>query len=71
MSGKTDAVFGYVTTIRAAAAAEKINPDKDLRFFKDEDLITDCYGSAMMVRRSLLDGVATAVRGRSAPSPAA
>ena len=34
VAGKTDAVFGYNSTIRAAAAAEKINPDKDLKFFK-------------------------------------
>jgi NitT/TauT family transport system substrate-binding protein len=63
VAGKTDAVFGYNSTIRAAAAAEKINPDKDLKFFKYEDLISDCYGSAIMVRRSLLDESPQQVRG--------
>ena len=63
VAGKTDAVFGYNSTIRAAAAAEKINPDKDLKFFEYEDLISDCYGSAIMVRRSLLDESPQQVRG--------
>jgi len=63
VAGKTDAVFGYNSTIRAAAAAEKINPDKDLKFFKYEDLISDCYGSAVMVRRSLLEESPQQVRG--------
>ena len=63
MSGKCDAVFGYNSTIRAAAAAEKIDADKALKFFKYEDLMTDCYGSAIMVRRSLLDEAPQQVRG--------
>jgi NitT/TauT family transport system substrate-binding protein len=63
MTGKSDAVFGYNSTIRAAAAAEKIDADKDLKFFKYEDLMTDCYGSAIMVRRTLLDESPQLVRG--------
>jgi NitT/TauT family transport system substrate-binding protein len=63
MSGKCDAVFGYNSTIRAAAAAEKIDADKALKFFKYEDLMTDCYGSAIMVRRTLLDESPQQVRG--------
>jgi NitT/TauT family transport system substrate-binding protein len=63
MAGKSDAVFGYNSTIRAAAAAEKIDADKALKFFKYEDLMTDCYGSAIMVRRTLLDESPQQVRG--------
>lgn len=63
VAGKCDAVFGYNSTIRAAAAAEKIDADKQLRFFKYEDLLSDFYGSAIMVRRSLLDEAPQAVRG--------
>jgi NitT/TauT family transport system substrate-binding protein len=63
VAGKCDAVFGYNSTIRAAAAAEKIDPDKQLRFFKYEDLMSDFYGSAVMVRRSLLTDAPQAVRG--------
>ena len=63
VAGRTDAVFGYNSTIRAAAAAEHINADKELKFFKYEDLISDCYGSAIMVRRSLLDQSPQQVRG--------
>lgn len=63
MAGRTDAVFGYNSTIRAAAAAGKIDADKELRFFKYEDLMSDCYGSAIMVRRSLLEESPQQVRG--------
>lgn len=63
VAGKCDAVFGYNSTIRAAAAAEKIDADKELKFFKYEDLISDCYGSAIMVRRSLLQQSPQLVRG--------
>jgi NitT/TauT family transport system substrate-binding protein len=63
VAGKCDAVFGYNSTIRAAAAAEKIDADKQLRFFKYEDLLSDFYGSAIMVRRSLLTESPEAVRG--------
>ncbi len=63
MSGKCDAVFGYNSTIRAAAAEQKIDADKQLRFFKYEDLMPDFYGSAVMVRRSLLREQPEAVRG--------
>ena len=63
MSGKSDGVFGYVTTIRAAAAAEKIDPDKQLRFFKYEDLMTDFYGSTVMVSRRLAAESPQVVRG--------
>jgi NitT/TauT family transport system substrate-binding protein len=63
IGGKCDAVFGYNSTIRAAAAAEKIDADKQLRFFRYEDLLSDFYGSAIMVRRSLLVESPEAVRG--------
>ena len=63
MAGKSDGVFGYVTTIRAAAAAEKIDPDKQLRFFKYEDLMTDFYGSTVMVSRRLAAESPQVVRG--------
>jgi NitT/TauT family transport system substrate-binding protein len=63
VAGKCDAVFGYNSTVRAAAAAEHIDADKQLRFFKYEDLMSDFYGSAVMVRRSLLVQSPQAVRG--------
>jgi NitT/TauT family transport system substrate-binding protein len=63
VAGKCDAVFGYNSTIRAAAAAENIDASKQLRFFKYEELMTDFYGSAVMVRRSLLGEAPQAVRG--------
>lgn len=63
IDGKCDGVFGYNSTVRAAAAAGKIDADKQLRFFKYEDLMSDFYGSAIMVRRSLLQESPQAVRG--------
>jgi NitT/TauT family transport system substrate-binding protein len=63
VAGKCDGVFGYNSTIRAAAAAAMIDADKQLRFFKYEDLMSDFYGSAIMVRRGLLDESPQAVRG--------
>ncbi len=53
VAGKVDGVFGYNSTARAAAAAEGIDADAELRFFKYEDLMTDSYGSAIMVSRAL------------------
>ncbi len=53
MDGKADALVGYSTDIRAAAAAAKIDADADLKFFKYEDLMTEFYGSAVMVSRAL------------------
>lgn len=53
MSGKADAVVGYSTDVRAAAAAAMIDADADLRFFKYEDLMTEFYGSTVMVSRTL------------------
>jgi NitT/TauT family transport system substrate-binding protein len=62
IAGTCDGVFGYHSTIRAAAAAENIDADTQLRFFKYEDLLSDFYGSAVMVRRSLLREAPDAVR---------
>jgi NitT/TauT family transport system substrate-binding protein len=53
VAGKVDALVGYATTIRAAAAAARLDPDKHLRFFKYEDLMTEFYGSTVMVSRTL------------------
>jgi len=63
MAGKCDGVFGYNTTMRAAAAAENIDVDKQLRVFKYEDLMTDSYGSAVMVNRQLAATSPELVRG--------
>jgi NitT/TauT family transport system substrate-binding protein len=63
MAGKADGVFGYVTTIRAAAAAERIDPDTQLRFFNYEDLMTEFYGSTVMVSRRLAVESPQTVRG--------
>lgn len=63
VAGKVDGVFGYVTTIRAAAAAAKIDPDKELLVFKYEDLMTEFYGSTVMVSRTLAAEAPQLVRG--------
>ncbi|MCC7123565.1 MAG: ABC transporter substrate-binding protein [Acidobacteria bacterium] len=62
VAGKVDGVFGYNSTVRAAAAAEGIDADTALRFFKYEDLMTDSYGSAIMVNRELLTSSPDLVR---------
>jgi NitT/TauT family transport system substrate-binding protein len=63
VAGKADAVFGYVTTIRAAATAAKIDADKQLKFFKYEDLMTEFYGSPVMVSRRMVAESPQVVRG--------
>jgi NitT/TauT family transport system substrate-binding protein len=63
MGGKSDAVAGYSTDIRAAAAAARIDADADLRFFKYEDLMTEFYGSTIMVSRALAAESPDVVRG--------
>ena len=63
VAGKSDAVFGYHSTVRAAAAAEKIDVEKELKFFRYQDLLDDCYGSAIMVSRSFLSESPDVVRG--------
>jgi len=52
LAGKTDAVFGYVTTITAAAMTANIEMGR-LRFIKFNDYVPDLYGSALMVTRKL------------------
>ncbi|MCC7176954.1 MAG: ABC transporter substrate-binding protein [Acidobacteria bacterium] len=54
LAGKVDAVFGYASTIRAAATAAKIDAGKQLKLFKYEDLMTEFYGSTVMVSRRLV-----------------
>ena len=66
LAGKSDAVFGYMSTIRAAAAAAKIDADKQLKFFKYEDLMTDFYGSTVMVQPETAGRV---TRGGARPAP--
>ncbi|MEZ5289175.1 MAG: ABC transporter substrate-binding protein [Vicinamibacterales bacterium] len=63
VAGKVDGVFGYVSTIRAAAATEKIDADSQLRIFKYEDLMDDFYGSTVMVNRQFAAEAPEAVRG--------
>ncbi|MDH4064928.1 MAG: ABC transporter substrate-binding protein [Acidobacteriota bacterium] len=63
LAGKVDGVFGYVTTVRAAAAAARIDADAQLRFFKYEDLVTDFYGSTVMASRTLVAESPELVRG--------
>ena len=60
---RKNSVLTTGSTIRAAAAAEKIDADKQLKFFRYDQLLDDCYGSAIMVRRSLLTEAPQLVRG--------
>jgi len=63
LAGKVDGVFGYVSTIRAAAAAATIDAGKQLKLFKYEDLMTDVYGSTVMASRRLVAESPELVRG--------
>jgi NitT/TauT family transport system substrate-binding protein len=56
-------VFGSAAAIRAAAAAGQIDADRQLRFFKYEDLMTDVYGTTVMVSRRLAAESPAVVRG--------
>ncbi|PJG60235.1 ABC transporter substrate-binding protein [Aeromonas cavernicola] len=47
--------FGYVSTMSAALAEERLVPDEWLRFFTYADYTPDLYGSALMVSQRLID----------------
>ncbi len=53
LSGKFDGMFGYVTTITAAAKSAGIDLSK-IRFIRFDEVLTDFYGSAVMVNPRFL-----------------
>ena len=63
LAGKTDGVFGYVTTQTAAAITAGIDPAARLRFISYPDYVPDLYGSALMINRQLLRNDPKAVSG--------
>lgn len=64
--GKTDALFGYLTTTEAAVNAAGQKPGDVLKFIPFRDVLPEAYGSAIMVSGPLLrespDTVAALVR---------
>jgi NitT/TauT family transport system substrate-binding protein len=47
--GKTDALFGYLSTVSAAIRASGKDVRSEVRFLKFKDVAQDLYGSALMV----------------------
>lgn len=47
--GKTDALFGYLSTVSAAIRASGKDVGSEVRFLKFKDVAQDLYGSALMV----------------------
>ena len=52
--GRAAAMFGYLTTITAAARSMGLDPARDLRFLPYRDVVPDLYGSAVMVSQGML-----------------
>jgi NitT/TauT family transport system substrate-binding protein len=61
LAGRSQAVFGYVTTHLAALAAQGVDAGS-VRFLRYRDLCPDLYGSALMVSPRLLREAPQAVR---------
>lgn len=61
LDGRSQAVFGYVTTHRAALAARGVDAGA-VRFLRYRDRCPDLYGSALMVSPQLLRDAPHAVR---------
>ena len=52
--GNAAAMFGYLTTITAAARSMGLDPARDLRFLPYRDVVPDLYGSTVMVSQGML-----------------
>lgn len=55
-AGKTDALFGYLSTVSAALRANGKDVRSEVRFLKFKDIAPDLYGSALMVSPAFARG---------------
>jgi NitT/TauT family transport system substrate-binding protein len=63
LQGQVDGVFGYVTTIRFAAKAIGVDPDKQLRLIRFGDYGMDLYSNAIIVSQKFAREYPDAVKG--------
>lgn len=54
VDAKSDGIFGYFTTLTAAAMTNNLDPAKVLRFLRFDESLPDFYGSAVMASESLV-----------------
>jgi NitT/TauT family transport system substrate-binding protein len=54
LAGQSDGIFGYFTTLTAAAMTNNLDPTKVLRFLRFDEALPDFYGSAVMASQALV-----------------
>lgn len=54
LDGKSDGIFGYFTTLTAAAMTNNLDPAAVLRFLRYDAALPDFYGSAVMASEALV-----------------
>lgn len=54
LAGKSDGIFGYFTTLTAAAMTNNLDPAAVLRFLRFDEALPDFYGSAVMASEALV-----------------
>lgn len=54
LAGQSDGIFGYFTTLTAAAMTNNLDPEKVLRFLRFDEALPDFYGSAVMASQALV-----------------
>jgi NitT/TauT family transport system substrate-binding protein len=54
LKGEADGIFGYFTTLTAAARTNNLDPAAVLRFLRFDERLPDFYGSAVMASESLV-----------------
>lgn len=54
LDGQSDGIFGYFTTLTAAAMTNNLDPAKVLRFLRFDEALPDFYGSAVMASQALV-----------------
>ncbi len=54
LDGKSDGIFGYFTTLTAAAMTNNLAPTDVLRFLRFDESLPDFYGSAVMASEKLV-----------------
>lgn len=54
LAGESDGIFGYFTTLTAAAMTNNLPPAEVLRFLRFDESLPDFYGSAVMASEKLV-----------------
>jgi NitT/TauT family transport system substrate-binding protein len=62
-SNEVHGVFGYVSTLKAAIAADKPGLARRVRYLKYADFVPDLYGSALFASRRMIQDHPNVVRG--------